>query len=81
MAHENTRQSVLFPKLFGKRLIAKFDQRHGSSDGGAVLLTACDGRLKLTERLAECIEDLREPGKLRHTIEELLRQRKFVTRP
>jgi hypothetical protein len=67
----------LFPGLFNRPLAAKFDQRHGSSDGGAILLSACDRKLGLTERLAECIEDRREPGKLRHTIEQLLKQRVY----
>ena len=30
----------------------QFDQPHGSSDGGAVLLKACDERPRLTERIA-----------------------------
>jgi hypothetical protein len=77
MPADSTRQSVLFPDLFNRQLVAKFDQRHGSSDGGAVLLAACDRKLRLTERLAECIEDQREPGKIRHAIEEILRQRVF----
>ena len=47
-----TRQSVLFPDLFRRSVAVKFDQRHGSSDGGAILLKACDERLGLTERLA-----------------------------
>lgn len=77
MHADTTRQSVLFPDLFNKRLVARFDQDRGSSDGGAVLLAACDRRLGLTERLAECIEDRREPGKVRHAIAEILRQRVF----
>jgi len=77
MVADVTRQSVLFPDLFNKRLVAKFDQEHGSSDGGAVLLAACDRRLQLTERLAGCIEDRREPGKVRHAIQEIVRQRVF----
>lgn len=77
MPADSTRQSVLFPGLFTRQMVAKFDQRHGSSDGGAVLLAACDRKLGLTEGLAECIEDRRDPGKVRHAIEELLRQRVF----
>ena len=78
MNDDSTPQSVLFPELFGKRLVAQFDQPHGSSDGGAVLLKACDERLGLTERLSGCLGDEREPGKIRHTLEELIRQRVFA---
>jgi hypothetical protein len=43
---DTTRQSVLFPDLF-RRPVVKFDQRHGSTDGWAILLKACDERLGL----------------------------------
>jgi hypothetical protein len=73
-----TRQSVLFPQLFGKALTVKFDQRDGSSDGGAILLKAADERMGLSERLAACIEDRRQPGKIEHTVQELLSQRLYA---
>ncbi len=73
-----TTQTVLFPELLGKQVVAKFDQEHSSSDGGALLLKAIDDRLGLSERLAACIEDPRQPGKIRHEIQELLRQRMFA---
>jgi len=75
---DNTQQSVLFPELFGKRLVAQFDQPHGSSDGGALLLKACDARLGLIEQLSSCLGDDRQPGKIRHTLEELIGQRVFA---
>ena len=53
MREDTTRQSVLFPDLFKKPLVVKFDQPHSSSDGGAILLKACDERLGLSERLAK----------------------------
>lgn len=78
MNDDSTAQSVLFPELFGKRLVAQFDQPHGSSDGGALLLKACDERLGLTERLSQCLADGREPGKVKHTLDDLIRQRVFA---
>jgi hypothetical protein len=68
----------LFPELFGKPLVVKFDQPNGSSDGGAVLLKACDKRLQLTERLAECLRDDRQPGKVDHEAREMFQQRVFA---
>jgi hypothetical protein len=35
-----TRQCVLFAGLFGTTLAVEFDQREGSSDGGAVQIAA-----------------------------------------
>jgi len=60
-----------------KPVVAAFDVAHASSDGGAVLLKAIDRRLGLTERLATCVTEWREPGKVQHSILELLRQRVF----
>ena len=42
MSDDITGQSVLFSDRFCKPLAARFDERHGSCDGGAVLLRACD---------------------------------------
>jgi len=77
MSDDTTRQSVLFPHLFSKPLLARFDERHGSSDGGAILLKACDATLGLTARLAECLVDRRQAGKVEHAVRDLLRQRLF----
>jgi hypothetical protein len=77
MRDDTTRQSVLFAQLISKPLLAQFDERHGSSDGGAILLKACDARLGLTQRLAECLVDRRQEGKVEHTVRDLLRQRLF----
>jgi hypothetical protein len=57
--------------------VARFDQPHASSDGGAVLLKAADTRLGLTAALAACIRDGRQPGKISHAVVDLLRQRIF----
>ena len=77
MTEDITRQSVLFPGLLRRPVAVKFDQQHGSSDGGAILLKACDERLGLSERLAECIIDARQAGKVEHSIRDLVRQRLF----
>lgn len=62
---------------FPKPVMAAFDMAHASSDGGAVLLKALDGHLRLTERLAACLPDRRQPGKVQHSTCDLLRQRVF----
>lgn len=63
--------------MFGKPLLARFDQLHGSSDGGAILLKAADRRLCLSERLSACLRDERDPAKITHEIHELFSQRLF----
>jgi len=68
-------QTVLFPDLFNKPLVATFDQPHASSDGGAVLLKAAEARYELIDGFARCLVEDRQPGKVRHTLEDLLAQR------
>jgi hypothetical protein len=64
--------------LADKPIVAKFDQEHASSDGGAILLQACDRRVALTEALIGGIRDPRQSGKIRHAIGDLVRQRLYA---
>jgi hypothetical protein len=68
-------QCVLFPGVFKRPVVAKFDQPQGSSDGGAILLRAIDQRLHLTSALAQALDDDRQAKKIRHELSELLTQR------
>jgi hypothetical protein len=77
MQEDSTTQTVLFQDLLEKPLAVTFDQTHGSSDGGAILLKACDERLNLTQVVAACLRDRRQQGKVEHDIESLFRQRAF----
>jgi hypothetical protein len=70
-----TTDCLLFPDIFDRPVVAKFDQRQGSSDGGAILLKAAERRLGLTSALAACLRDDRESGKVRHELSELITQR------
>lgn len=77
MTEHTTTECLLFPDLFPKPVVAQFDQREGSSDGGALLLKAADRRYGLTERMAACLRDERQAGKIDHQLTELLRQRVY----
>jgi hypothetical protein len=70
-----TTDCLLFPDIFDRPVVAKFDQRQGSSDGGAILLQAAERRLGLTSALAACLRDNRQPGKVQHGLSELITQR------
>jgi hypothetical protein len=72
-----TTQPVLFSDEFHKPVSVLFDQPDSSSDGGAILLKSIDAQLSLTERLASCLRDTRQPGKIVHSTVDLLRQRVF----
>ena len=72
-----TTQCLLFPEIFAKPAVLQFDQRQGSSDGGAILLKAADRRYGLIDSLAGCLRDQRQAGKVDHPLKELLAQRVF----
>jgi hypothetical protein len=57
--------------------MAQFDQREGSSDGGALLLKAADRHYGLVAGLAACLRDERQAVKVDHTLRELVAQRVF----
>ncbi len=78
MIDDSTTQCLLFPEIVSKPVVARFDQRQGSSDGGAILLKAADRQYGLTACLASCLQDERQPGKIDHSLEELLAQRVFA---
>lgn len=78
MSDDNTTQCLLFPRISCKPVIAEFDQRGGSSDGGALLLKAAERRYGLITSWADCLRDQRQAGKIDHTLEELLAQRVFT---
>ena len=77
MGDATTKQGVLFKDLGKKAVVARFDQEHASSDGGAILLKACDENLGLSTRLAACLEDDRQAAKVKHSYQELFEQRMF----
>ena len=77
MKDDTIPQTVLFPELVDKPLVVTFDQPHASSDGGAVLLKAAERQYGVIEGFAECLVDDRQPGKVRHTLADLLGQRIF----
>ena len=77
MFDDSTTQCLLFPEIFAKPTVLQFDQHHGSSDGGAILLKAADRRYGLIGCLAGCLRDQRQAGKVDHSLRELLAQRVF----
>jgi len=68
---------VLFDDLYAKPTRISFDEPRTSSDGGVILLNGADRLLGLTEVFARLIHDPRQPGKIDHTVQQLVRQRIF----
>jgi hypothetical protein len=70
-------ERLLFPEIFAQPVILEFDQRQGSSDGGAVLLKAAEARYGLIAGMSGCLRDSRQAGKVDHSLEDLFAQRVF----
>jgi len=77
MDNHITKQGVLFKGLSKKTVVARFDQQHASSDGGAILLKTCDERLGLSAAMAACLRDSRQQAKVEHSYQEIFQQRMF----
>ena len=77
MSDDSTTQRLLFPGIFRKPVVAQFDQREGSSDGGALLLKAADRHYGLVAGLSSCLRDDRQAAKVDHSLRELVAQRVF----
>lgn len=75
MTEHTITECLLFPDIFDRPVVAKFDQRQSSSDGGAILLKAAEQRLGLTSALAAGLRDDRQAGKVQHELRELITQR------
>lgn len=66
-----------FPTVRRRRVEVDFGGGEVSSDGGAVLLRQTDRLLGLTTHAAKLLPDLRQQGKVRHSIRNMLRQRLY----
>lgn len=59
----------------GKSVSARFDGGHLSSDGGLLVLREVERRLDIAGRLAACITDPRDPDRVVHGLDEIIRFR------
>jgi Transposase DDE domain group 1 len=75
---ECTQDSFAFAPAFRREVVARFDAGPVSSDGGALLLREVAGKINLFPRLAACFTDGRDPGRVEHTVEQLLSQRLYA---
>jgi len=64
-----------FPAVKKRVVQASFTGGNVSSDGGIALLRQTDRRLGLTKALAQVLPDPREPGRIKHPLLALIRQR------
>ena len=73
-----TKPTSLTPALSpvnGKPVLLNFDGAEMSSDAGLTLLREVERRHDLAGLVASCLTDLREPGKVQHSLAEIIRFR------
>ena len=58
-----------------RRVVADFDGGPITSDAGALLLLRVDRRLSLSDQVAACFTDHRDPRRIRHSLRKLVAQR------
>jgi hypothetical protein len=75
---ECNQDSFSFAPVFRREVVARFDAGPVSSDGGALLLREVAGKINLLPRLTACFTDGRDPGRIEHTVEQLLSQRLYA---
>jgi len=74
MSQCNQRQFAFAPH-FSRQVVASFEDRQLSTEGGALLLRETDRKLGLLSRVAKCFLDHRDPERIEHPLRELLAQR------
>ena len=62
----------------GKTIEARFDAACMSSDGGLLALREVEQRLAIASRLAGCIRDPRDPSRVIHGLDEIIRTRMLM---
>src|SRR4051794_2943249 len=73
-----TQDTLVLPSLSpigDKPISALIDDRCTSANGGLLLFQDVEQRLNLADRLATCLRDPRQPGKITHRLDEILRFR------
>jgi DDE family transposase len=66
------------PAVAGKPVHVGFDGGRLTCDAGILLLAAVEQRLRIAERLATCLEDPRDPERVRHELAEMIRYRALL---
>jgi hypothetical protein len=71
-------ETLQFPFIAGKSVVARFNGGDITSDAGVLLLAQADRNLGLCAALARCILDKRDPSKVVHPLVEMLRERIYA---
>src|SRR6476646_3575624 len=67
-----------FPAVGRKKITAAFDGGRLTSDGGVLLLAQAEREMGICQQLAACIADRRDPSRVVHKLDDILRARIFA---
>ena len=67
-----------FPAVHRKKVTAAFDGGRLTCDGGVLLLAQAEREMGLCAQLAACIADPRDPARVIHRLDDILRARVFA---
>ena len=66
---------LTFHELDSREVVGRFDGGEITSDAGGVLLREVEKRTRILGRMSECFDDHRDPERIEHTVESLVKQR------
>jgi hypothetical protein len=69
---------MVFQQLGRREVIGRFDGGTISSDAGGVLLREVERQCGIVKRVAGCFQDYRDPERIEHSVEELIKQRVYA---
>lgn len=67
----------MFQGLHGRDVVGRFGGGEITSDAGGVLLRDVEQRTRILGRLSECFTDRRDPDRIEHSVEALIKQRVY----
>jgi hypothetical protein len=74
---ECTQELFSFAAAGKREVVSRFDGGYVVSDGGALLLRQVEDRADILGRFAACFADQRDPLRLTHSVEQLIKQRVY----
>lgn len=74
---ECTTNRYAFGQLKRRQVVADFSGGQITTDGGLILVAQVDQHYRVSERLAECFSDQRDPARVQHGLSELIAQRLY----
>ena len=66
---------LTFHELDSREVVGRFDGGEITSDAGGVLLREVEKRTRILGRMSECFDDHRDPERIEHSVESLVKQR------